>query len=124
MKADILMSKNHETIEKFLNNFVESIRITDSAFEKAEARYKSIGNWLNREESELVKFEPEIYSQGSIRLNISIKPLNDDEDYDLDAVCLLNKLAVNKITQEELKKNSWKRIIIICKRKWFCKTFI
>lgn len=121
MKADILMSKNHETIEKFLNNFVESIRITDSAFEKAEARYKSIGNWLNREESELVKFEPEIYSQGSIRLNIAIKPLNDDEDYDLDAVCLLNKLAVNKITQEELKRIVGKELLLYVKENGFVK---
>ncbi len=115
------MTKSKETIESFLNNFVESIRITDSAFEKAEARYKSIGDWLNREKSALVKYEPEIYSQGSIRLNIAIKPLQDDEEYDLDAVCLLNKLAVNTISQEELKRIVGEELDLYVKEKGFIK---
>lgn len=93
-----------ENVEKVLNNLVESLEISQTTQEKAENRYTSIGNWLSREDSKLSKFVPEFYSQGSIRLGTVIKPLTDDEEYDLDAVCLLNNLGVNSCSQEQIKK--------------------
>ena len=90
--------------EQILNNLVKSLEIPDNAKEKAEKRYENIGNWLSRKESVLAKFNPEFYSQGSIRLGTTIKPLNEDEEYDLDAVCLLNNLNVNICTQKQLKE--------------------
>lgn len=100
-KGDMQLSEN---IEKVLNNLVKSLEISRTAQEKAEKRYTSIGDWLNREDSELYKFSPEFYSQGSIRLGTVIKPLTDDEEYDLDAVCLLSNLEVTSCTQETIKK--------------------
>ena len=90
--------------EQILNNLVKSLEIPDNAKEKAEKRYESIGNWLSREKSTLAQFNPEFYSQGSIRLNTTIKPLKDDEEYDLDAVCLLNNLNVDICTQKNVKE--------------------
>jgi hypothetical protein len=98
------MSVNNETSESFLNNFVNSLTIPQKTREKAENRYESIGNWLNRPDSTLIDFKPEIYSQGSIRLNTTIKPLNEDGEYDLDAVCCLSNLSVNTLTQKQLKE--------------------
>jgi len=100
----LFLPKNDSKTEKFLINFVISLEISDSAKEKAEKRYESIGNWLSREESVLVDFKPEFYSQGSIRLGTTIKPLNKDGEYDLDAVCLLNNLRVDICPQKSVKE--------------------
>ena len=100
----MILQKNDNKIEIFLENFVKSLEISDSAKEKAEKRYESIGNWLSREESVLVNLKPEFYSQGSIRLGTTIKPINKDGEYDLDAVCLLNNLRVDICTQKKVKE--------------------
>lgn len=93
-----------ENTEEVLNNLAKSLEIEKNAQEKAENRYISIGNWLNRKDSKLAEFEPEFYSQGSIRYGTVIKPLTDDEEYDLDAVCLLNNLSVDNCTQKRIKQ--------------------
>jgi len=121
---------NKETTEKFLNNFAKSLEISNTAQKEADSRYKSIGEWLNREESSLVEYEPEFYSQGSIRLGTAIKPLKEDDEYDLDAVCLLYTKNVKNSTQEEIKilvgnelelyvrKNAFKKPLDEGKRCW------
>lgn len=104
MKGLYLLSNTHEKTEKFLQNLVKSLEITDTAQQKAEDRYLSIGNWLSREDSLLAQFQPEVYSQGSIRLGTTIRPLNEDEEYDLDAVCILNNLGVSHASQKQIKE--------------------
>lgn len=99
-----MLSNTHEKTENFLQNFVKSLEISDTAQQKAEERYVSIGGWLGREGSLLAQFKPELYSQGSIRLGTTIRPLNENEEYDLDAVCLLNSLGVNSATQKQIKE--------------------
>jgi len=130
MKGNQLLSSNPQTTEKFLNNFAKSLEISHTAQEKAESRYESIGDWLNREESSLVEYSPEFYSQGSIRLGTAIKPLKEDDEYDLDAVCLLYTKNVKNSTQEEIKtlvgdelelyvkKNAFKKPLDEGKRCW------
>ena len=88
---------------KFLKNFINEIKISDKINEKIEKRYNSLGEWLNREESNILKYNPEFYSQGSVRLGTAIKPVEDSE-YDLDAVCILKKLTIDDISQLELKE--------------------
>lgn len=97
------MSLNIQSTEKILNNLANSLEIPENAQEKAENRYTSIGTWLGRDESLLAPYKPEFYSQGSIRLGTVIKPLNKDEEYDLDAVCLLNNTGVDASTQKSIK---------------------
>ncbi|MFY9071751.1 nucleotidyltransferase [Aliarcobacter butzleri] len=90
--------------EDILNDLVESLEISSKVQEKAENRYKSLGDWLDRESSSLKKYEPQIYSQGSIRLGTVIRPLNEDGEYDLDSVCVLKKLNVSQLSQKKLKE--------------------
>ena len=103
-KGENILDTNNSTIERFLHNFAKSLEISDTAQQKATNHYESIGNWLGREESLLAIYEPEFYSQGSIRLGTAIKPLNEDDEYDLDAVCLLNKQSVNNSSQQQVKE--------------------
>ncbi len=90
-------------IEKNLNNLADSLEISESAFRKAQRRYENLAEWLNRPESEVVKYSPAIYSQGSLKLGTAIKPINEDDEYDLDSVCLCEDLSVDKISQKKLK---------------------
>lgn len=86
-----------------LRKILEKIELPDSAYEKAERRYKDIGEWFHRTESMCLKFDPHVYSQGSFRLGTAIKPDNEEE-YDLDMSCNLRKgLTKNNITQQDLK---------------------
>jgi hypothetical protein len=45
----------------------------------------------------------ESYLQGSFRLGTAIRPLTDDDDYDVDIVCSVNRTKA-EVTQEQLKE--------------------
>lgn len=95
-----------ETINEtsFLNEIAEQLELPDSAYEKAEERYKDIGQWLSRENSNCKDFSPHIFSQGSFRLGTANKPLNSAEEYDLDLACNLEEgISKDKYSQAELK---------------------
>lgn len=82
---------------------IEEIELPDYVYEKAKDRYESIGNFL--EESELSVNDPHIFSQGSFRLGTVIKPINNNEEYDLDLACKLNKnFNSDNCTQKQLKE--------------------
>jgi len=82
---------------------VEHLSIPKSLYEKAAARHRSLGEWLNRENSSLRNFNPDVRPQGSFRFGTVNRPLNDDDEYDLDNVCVLTTLGKGDLTQEELK---------------------
>ncbi len=86
-----------------LKSILEKIELPDGAYEKAEKRYKDIGEWFHRPESSCIEYDPLVFSQGSFRLGTAIKP-DSDEEYDLDMGCNLRKgLSKSGITQEQLK---------------------
>ena len=55
---------------------MNSLDIPDTYYEKAEARYHAIGRWVNRGDSIIAKYKPEIYLQGSFSLGTVVKPIN------------------------------------------------
>lgn len=73
-----------------LENIVETLELPLSAYEKAKKRYEDLGEWFGREESALKDNNPHIFPQGSFRLGTAIKPLNENEEYDLDLACKLD----------------------------------
>ena len=88
-----------------LKGILEKIELPDDAYEKAEKRYKDIGEWLHREDSSCLEYDPLVFSQGSFRLGTAIKP-DTDEEYDLDMGCNLRQgLSKGDITQEQLKNH-------------------
>lgn len=87
-----------------LEKILEAIELPDSAYEKAERRYKDLGEWLHRDESKCSKFEPKISPQGSFRLGTANRPLKD-EQYDLDMSCNLQVgITKSSATQQQLKQ--------------------
>jgi hypothetical protein len=88
----------------YLEAVAEELEISETRYEQADARYHSLGRWLNREGSTVRKFEPAVYIQGSFGLGTVIKPLNEKEDYDIDAVCELKLLGKAHVTQADVKE--------------------
>ena len=86
-----------------LEEIVKELDIPDATYEKAVGRYEAVGDWLERDESTIGKYTPEIYPQGSFQLGTVIKPYAKDDEYDIDIVC---ELAINKteIVQKQLKE--------------------
>ena len=95
---------NNTTRNRIIEEVAWSIDIPDSAYEKADARYKDLGEWFGRKEARCHAFDPHIYSQGSFRLGTVIRPVDDDGEYDLDMGCRL-RVGVTKgtHTQQQLK---------------------
>lgn len=90
--------------EILLQKLIDNLDLPDSAYEKAIDRYQDIGEWIGRPESSCSEFEPHIFPQGSFRLGTAIKPLNENEMYDLDLACNF-RFGIQPLThsQEELK---------------------
>lgn len=89
-------------IELAVQETIQSIDVSETAYEQAEERYQAIGAWLQRKDSELIIFSPDVYTQGSFALGTVIRPLDDSADYDIDLVCHL-KTEKSQCTQEEIK---------------------
>lgn len=88
---------------KILEKIAENLDITPTQYSQAEERYKAVGNWLDDEKSSLKPYKPKISPQGSFRLGTVIKPLLENEEYDIDLTCRL-EIPKDNITQKELKK--------------------
>lgn len=90
---------------KLLREISTELDISDTAYEQFVARYKSVGEWLVRDESIVAGFSPIVYPQGSVELGTIVKPISNADEYDIDLVCELKKLSKNVITQKRLKDN-------------------
>lgn len=98
-----ISSRQQKHANELLENISTDLDISESYFDKAVARYQSIGDWLGRKESSLLDFNPKVYPQGSLCLGTVIKPLSNADDYDLDIVIELD-LSKKHVTQKRLKE--------------------
>lgn len=90
-------------LNEALTDLAAELEVPLSRYEQAETSYKAVGEWLVRPASTLKAFQPKVYIQGSFRLGTTIRPISDDEDYDIDLVCEMS-LGKQSITQADLKK--------------------
>lgn len=91
----------NEVIE-ILENLGKQLDISESQHNEAVKSYEAVGEWLSKEGSPLYPYKPRILPQGSFMLGTIIKPINDEDDIDIDLVCKLNGKPVNW-TQKHLK---------------------
>ncbi|MDO9529378.1 MAG: nucleotidyltransferase [Syntrophales bacterium] len=98
-----MFDKTKKQLSKFMERLSDALDIPEAQFKEAVERYQAVGKWLNKEDSKLHPFEPEIYPQGSFRLGTVVKPTSDEDEYDIDLVCELN-LSSGDVTQKRLKK--------------------
>ena len=86
------MAFQDDKIEKILELVAKKLDISDKLFSDAEIEYRLLGEWINEKTSENNKnYEVEIYPQGSFALGTVIRPISDEDDYDLDVLCEIKK---------------------------------
>ena len=89
---------------EILGKITDELDIPDGIYQQVVARYKSVGRWLERNELVVKQYSPIIYPQGSVQLGTIVKPITDDDQYDIDLVCELMTLNKGQITQAKLKE--------------------
>ena len=89
--------------ETYLEALAKALEIPSARYEQAEKSYKSLGNWLHRDESSVRDHDPDVFVQGSFRLGTVIRPLTDEEEYDVDCACSLTSLSKSDLSQRDLK---------------------
>lgn len=87
---------------ELLTNVADTLDISKTRYEEAEARYNAVGSWLGADDSPLARYKPEIYPHGSFRLGTVVRPVSHADEYDVDLVCLLN-ISETEIDQRKLK---------------------
>jgi hypothetical protein len=90
--------------QDYLEALAEELAITDARYKQAETSYESLGEWLGRPASTIAHYDPAVFVQGSFGLGTVIKPLHDEEEYDIDAVCEFQGLEKDDLTQAQLKE--------------------
>ena len=96
-----VISKQAET---YLQALSEELEIPQHFYEQAETSYNSFAEWLHRNASKVREHSPDVYVQGSFKLGTAIRPPSEADEYDIDSVCVLQKLSKSDLTQADLKK--------------------
>lgn len=81
------LGKKMESLSYFdrqLTAIAEELDVPDSRYQAAEKAYTSVGKWLDRPESSIRAWSPKVYTQGSFALGTAIRPISEDENYDVD----------------------------------------
>jgi Cyclic GMP-AMP synthase DncV-like, nucleotidyltransferase domain len=97
-----MMTNNQKKM--LLEKMLAELEIPESAYERARDRYEDLGEWLGRSDSTVDQYDPHIFPQGSFRLGTAIKPILEDEAYDLDLSCNLSEgISKTSHSQYDLK---------------------
>lgn len=85
-------------VEYVLRRVAEEMDITQTQRDAAETAYKAVGAYIqNKEEGNLVV---DIHPQGSFNLGTVVRPNYENQEYDIDLVCLLNNVEGKKLLKD------------------------
>ena len=87
----------NEQLNVFFLRIAEELDISDTLFDRAVTSYTALGEYINNQ----CDCSVSIYTQGSFRLGTVIRPLSDEDVYDLDLACEVMK--VPSIAPKNLK---------------------
>ena len=83
-------------VEYVLRRVAEEMDITQTQRDAAETAYKAVGAYIqNKEDGNLVV---DIHPQGSFNLGTVVRPNYENQEYDIDLVCLLNNVEGKKLS--------------------------
>ena len=92
-----------EEINTIYKRLGGQLDISQTEYEMAVSSYNDVANWLSKEDSTLFKYNPSILPQGSFMLGTMIKPVNPEDELDIDLVCKLDNIPASW-SQEDLKE--------------------
>lgn len=103
-----LTQEQKEEFSSIFDDMGKSLDISQSQYETITKSYQAVGKWLS--EGALINaLKPEIRPQGSFMLGTAIKPINENDDIDIDLVCELQNKPLSW-TQYDLKQAIGNRI--------------
>jgi len=101
----------HVQLTGIIERICQDLELTKTQHNKAKSHYESVGNWL-AESDNVILNDSIIYSQGSISLGTTVKPIAYNE-FDVDLVCHTPTLTTNsspfylkEVIGERLKQHS------------------
>lgn len=90
-------------VAEILETLGENLDITESQYEVAVKSYQAVGEWVSSENSSLYPYKPNILPHESFMLGTMTKPINDEDDIDIDIVCKIQNKP-SHWTQKHLKE--------------------
>ena len=75
---------------ELLNEIVNRLSLSKTAMETLAKSYNYIGEWLTGSDEISHLGKVSIKPQGSIGLGTAIKPISDNDEYDVDLVCIID----------------------------------
>lgn len=96
-----------EQLNNLYERIVKTIDISNEMFDAAEQEYLQLGNWIDKA---MPQYDISVYTQGSFALGTVIKPIDDQNDYDLDLVCEFARQY--GLSAEELKCSVVKPLLL------------
>lgn len=109
MVANVMASRD-ASLDYLLEQVSLALQLEESKYKNAKEKYHAVGAWLADPSSPLSALRPEVYPQGSMLLQTTVKPRQGDE-YDLDLVCKVkvppssDPLQVYSLVQRRLEAN-------------------
>ncbi|TDO05395.1 nucleotidyltransferase [Sunxiuqinia elliptica] len=85
----MLSSEQKQQFNDLLEELGNTLDISETQYDAAVKSYEAVGSWLSEGNSALAPYSPEILPQGSFMLGTMIKPVNENDDLDIDLVCQL-----------------------------------
>ncbi|MGE6415262.1 nucleotidyltransferase domain-containing protein [Planococcus kocurii] len=73
--------------QNLLDKMIEELDLPEYVIEQSIRRYKSLGEWFDREGGLFEDVSMEVFPQGSFALGTTIRPIEEKEEYDLDIGC-------------------------------------
>lgn len=96
-----LVVPDADGLEGALLKVAEYLDLPTGMIESVEKRYKSISEWIERENSVVFDFSPQIYTQGSFAIGTVVRPLSEADEFDIDMVCELQRKR-DEVTQKKV----------------------
>lgn len=87
-----------------LDALVDEVSLSAAVLEKIQSRYQAISAHLDRDDSTIKPFDPYVYPQGSVNLGTANRPLDGDDEIDVDIVAELRRGSKDWLTQALLKE--------------------
>lgn len=91
-------------LDQLLGDLCEALQISPAQYANAEQKYKAVGKWLSEPGSAIAKLKPNIFPQGSIALQTTVRPWTDEDSYDLDFVLQVEPTSDAPMTLYNLVK--------------------
>ena len=96
-----------DSLNNIYRMIASNIDISDKMFDLAEEEYKKLGKWIDKETPE---YQISIYPQGSFALGTVVRPISNEDDYDLDLVCQFEEKY--GLTAKEMKVDVVKPLLV------------